>query len=277
MDETTGVNPQDENESQENNQDNIKKKSETEEWINSFFIAVIAAIIIRIFIFAPTVVKGPSMELTLIAEDRLITERVSYFLNIKPSRGDVVTFTEPRSQFYCETDPLRRIYQYFVKRDYIKRVIGIEGDHVQFKSDSILIDGNEYKNYEIKGNQIFINGELIAGNHTAVMENAGVYVNDKKVEEDYTKEPWIVNLDIIDGKIEQAPYSGEKDINIDVKVEKGYVFVMGDNRNNSSDSRKFSASRGDVAAKDGCISLKELSGRVLFRFWPLNKFGGIRK
>jgi len=277
MDETTGVDPQNENENQEINQDNMKKKSETEEWINSFFIAVIAAIIIRIFIFAPTVVKGPSMEQTLIAEDRLITERISYFLNIKPSRGDIITFTEPHSQFYYETDPLRKIYQYFVKRDYIKRVIGIEGDHVQIKSDSILIDGNEYKNYEIKNNQIFIKGELLTGNYTAIMENAGVYVNGKKVEENYTNGDWSVNLDIIDGKIEQAPYSSEKDINIDVKVEKGYVFVMGDNRNNSSDSRKFSAARGDIVAKDGCISLKELSGRVLFRFWPLNKFGGIRK
>jgi len=277
MNETTDENPQNENEAQKSDQENKQKKSEADEWINSFFIAVIAALIIRIFIFAPTIVKGPSMEATLIDGDRLITERVSYFLNLKPSKGDIITFTEPHSAFYYEKDAFGKIYQYFVKRDYIKRVIGVEGDHVQIKSDSILIDGNEYKNYEIKNNKIFINGELLMGNNQAVMEKASVYVNGKKVEEDYTNGPWSVNLNIVNGVIEQTQYSNDKDLNIDVKVEKGYVYVMGDNRNNSSDSRKFSEARGDIAAKNGCISLKELSGRVLFRFWPFNKFGGTRK
>jgi len=277
MDETTERNPQDGKDTFETSEGNKGKKSEADEWISSFFIAVIAAIIIRIFIFAPTIVKGPSMEGTLIDGDRLITERVSYFLNLKPSRGDIITFTEPHSAFYYETDTLGKVYQFFLKRDYIKRVIGVEGDHVQLKSDSILIDDNEYKNFEIKKNQIFINGERLTGNFRAVMNDAKVYVNGKKVEEDYTKEHWNINLSIVNGIIKQTPYSSDKDLNVDVTVEKGYVYVMGDNRNNSSDSRKFSEERGDIAAKNGCISLKEVSGRVLFRFWPFNKFGGIRK
>ncbi|MGE5329362.1 MAG: signal peptidase I [Deltaproteobacteria bacterium] len=277
MEQTTGLDSQNENENNKSEQEDMKKKSEADEWINSFFIAVIAAVIIRIFIFAPTIVKGPSMEGTLIDGDRLITERVSYFLNLKPSKGDIITFTEPHSAFYYETDTLGKIYQFFLKRDYIKRVIGVEGDHVQLKSDSILIDDIEYKNFEIRNKQIFINGELLTGNHYAVMDDAKVYVNDKKVEEDYIKEPWSISLNIVDGVIKQTPYSSDKDLNIDVKVEKGYVYVMGDNRNNSSDSRKFSENRGDIAAKNGCVSLKEISGRVLFRFWPFDKFGGIRK
>lgn len=275
MIDTTDKNP--ENEEPEKEEGNTDKKSETEEWINSFFIAVIAAIIIRIFIFAPTIVKGPSMEPTLIDGDRLITERISYFLNIKPSRGDVITFTEPHSAFYSEEDIIGKTYQYFVKKDYIKRVIGIEGDRVQLKADKIIIDNNEYKNYEIKNNQIFIGGELLMGNHIGIMEKASVYVNGEKVKEDYTNGPWYINIAIVDGKIEPNPYSNNRDVNLDVTVPEGYVYVMGDNRNNSSDSRKFSEARGDIAAKNGCVSIKEISGRVLFRFWPFSKFGGLGK
>lgn len=279
MDEPTELNPQDgdENEIESTDKKKADKKSEADEWINSFFIAVIAAVIIRIFIFAPTIVKGPSMENTLIDGDRLIAERVSYFLNLKPSNGDIITFTEPHSAFYYETDFLGKIYQFFLKRDYIKRVIGVEGDHVQLKSDSILIDGYEFDKYEIKNNQIFINGELLTGNHHAVMDNAKIYVNGAEVKEDYIKESWSVNLNIVNGKIEPTPFSNGKDLNVDVKVQKGYVYVMGDNRNNSSDSRKFSEANGDIAAKNGCISLKEVSGRILFRFWPFSKFGEIKK
>ncbi|MGE5472883.1 MAG: signal peptidase I [Ignavibacteriales bacterium] len=277
MDEPAEFNPQNEIESEKASKDTNKKKSEADEWINSFFIAVIAAVIIRIFIFAPTIVKGPSMESTLIDGDRLITERVSYFLNLKPSRGDIITFTEPHSAFYFETDTLGKIYQFFLKRDYIKRVIGVEGDHVQIKADSIFINDKEFKNFEIKKNQIFIDGELLSGNYNAAMNNTKVYVNGKKLEEDYIKEPWNVNLSIVNGKITQTLFSNDKDLNVDVIVEKGYVYVMGDNRNNSSDSRKFSDERGDIAAKNGCVSLKEVSGRVLFRFWPFNKFGEIKK
>lgn len=253
------------------------KSSEMEEWINSFFIAVIAALIIRIFIFAPTIVKGPSMQNTLQDGDRLITERVSYFLHVKPNHGDVVTFTEPHSRFYSENSPINRAYYFFLKKDYIKRVIGTEGDHVQIRADSIFVDEEEYKDFDIKGDRLYINGTLLTGNHTAYMENAYVVVNNKKLNEDYIKEPWSVSMNIEDSIITQSVYANDRDVNLDITVQKGYIYVLGDNRNNSSDSRKFSMLRGDVAAKDGCISLREISGRVLFRFWPMGKFGGLGK
>lgn len=270
-----GEGKKDSNEPEKSNKK--EKNSEMEEWINSFFIAVIAALIIRIFIFAPTIVKGPSMEQTLEDGDRLITERVSYFLHIKPNHGDVVTFTEPHSRFYFESSPISKTFYFFLKKDYIKRVIGTEGDHVEIRADSIFVDEEEYKDFDIKGDKLYLDGRLLTGNHTAYMQDAYVCVNGKKIDEDYTNGSWSVSMDIENGLITQAPYSNNRDVNLDVTVGKGYIYVLGDNRNNSSDSRKFSAQGGDIAAKDGCISLREISGRVLFRFWPMNKFGGLRK
>ena len=52
----------------------------------------------------------------------------------------------------------------------------------------------------------------------------------------------------------------------DLVVPEGYVFAMGDNRPGSGDCRRF-----------GCIPLEKIEGVVTIRFWPLNKFGTIKK
>ena len=60
--------------------------------------------------------------------------------------------------------------------------------------------------------------------------------------------------------------NGSKDQNYftDFTVPENCVFAMGDNRTGSTDCRAF-----------GCIHLKKIEGKVLFRFWPLSKFGGV--
>ena len=69
----------------------------------------------------------------------------------------------------------------------------------------------------------------------------------------------------------QEPYLQEgvitDDLNgafTDIIVPENTVFVMGDNRGQSTDSRRF-----------GCIPLEKIEGKVLFRFWPLNVFGKV--
>lgn len=260
---------------------NTKKESEKEEWISSILIAVIAAIIIRIFVFAPTIVKGPSMEPTLYGNHRLLAERWSYFLNIKPDRGDIITFTEPSSEYYVVKSPLKKVFHFFTKREYIKRVIGVEGDHLEIKGEYIIANNGVSYDFDIRDRKVFVNGEPLTGDQSATIKNACVYINGEKLEESYITKPWDVSISIengsiIDGRQLNGRIGGE-DVNLDVQVPKGYVYVMGDNRNDSSDSRKFSPARNDYTTVDGCISLKEASGRVILRFWPLDKFGTFKK
>ncbi len=273
--------------------DDIKKDKNTnneqkDDWFGSILIAVIAAVIIRIFIFAPTIVVGPSMEPTLqgpdsvpsffnITNDRLIAERLSYFLKVSPERGQIITFSEPSSDFYAENNSFRKLVKFLGKKDYIKRVIGIGGDHIKIKGDVMELDGRVIPgDYEVRDDRLFINGQHIEGDHDFYIGNAKVYVNGQQLQEEYVNGPWDVVVRINDGRIQM---DSDRDVNIDLTVPQGYVYVMGDNRNYSFDSRKFSPhspSRKSYRTENGCISLKELSGRVVFRFWPTDGFGVIK-
>ena len=76
------------------------------------------------------------------------------------------------------------------------------------------------------------------------------------LQEDYLPEGTITDSGARDG------YGGGQFL--DIIVPEGTVFVLGDNRGNSGDSRKF-----------GCIPYNKIEGKVVLRFWPLNAFGTI--
>lgn len=100
------------------------------DWVKSFAIALILALLIKTFLFEPTQVQGSSMENTLHTGDRVIVNKLG--LKIKPiERGDIVVM---------HFDP--------ADEDYIKRVIGLPGETIQ------LIDGKYY-----------INGNLLEENY----------------------------------------------------------------------------------------------------------------
>ncbi len=110
----------------ENNENNEKKevKNETIEWIKSIITAVVIAILIKTFIFNTTYVLGNSMFPTLHEKDRLFANKVSLYFS-GPARGDIVVLEAPDE----------------VKKDYIKRVIGIEGDIVEIKDGQVYLNG----------------------------------------------------------------------------------------------------------------------------------------
>ncbi len=91
-------------------------------------------------------------------------------------------------------------------------------------------------------------------------ETGDVYVNDEIIDEPYIKESTHRKDAYIDFLIWSGHYSKEEP----VKIEEGYFWAMGDNRNNSSDSRAL-----------GPIPVKELIGHAIFRFWPLNNMGTV--
>ncbi len=193
------------------------------EWFFCILAAFVLAITIKYFFFTPTLVQQTSMTPTILDGERVLINRTVRTFKLPIYRGDIITFERPLDTengvgVYKENNSLSYKFFYnvleFGKVSYIKRVIGVDGDHV-------LI--NEGK----------------------------VYVNDMELEEVYLPEGL------------ETPIRGDY---YDVIVPEGYLFVMGDNRSGSSDSREF-----------GCIPLSKVEGRVSTRLWPLSAFGKIDK
>lgn len=154
------------------------KGKELLSWIVPIVVAIVIAFVVRQYLIAPVTVKGESMEPTYHDNDRVMI--------FKPGSldyDDVIVFQSP-----VEDD------------HYIKRVIGLPGDHV-----------------EVKDEQLYVNGKKVAEPYIA--DTAKQYEKDTGVQytEDFTMD----------------------DVTGEMKVPKDSYFVLGDNRPNSSDSRMY--------------------------------------
>ncbi len=178
-----------------------KSKNESWEWIKALLIAFALAALIRVFLFTPIVVDGISMMPTLEDGDRMIVNKIGYTIG-KPDRFDIVVFHAPE------------------QKDYIKRIIGLPGDAVEYRDDIL-----------------YINGEPM---EEPYLDRYKEEVADSPLTEDFT----------LEGKL-----------NSEV-VPKDHVFVLGDNRRKSKDSRHI-----------GVVPIDEIIGSTKIVFWPLKDFG----
>ena len=203
------------------------------EWIVCFIIAIAIAVLFKYYVGTPTIVQQPSMYPTLQENERLWLNRWNRTIRKMPERGDIVTFEAPtttvlsyeeieKSQIARYENKLTNAFSKFSfyvlengKVSYIKRVIGLPGDHV-------------------------------------VIKDGKTYINDKKLDESYLQ-PGVVT-------------DNGRGYCTDIIVPENSVFVMGDNRTKSTDSRCF-----------GCIPLEKIESKVVIRIWPLNKWGQIDK
>ncbi len=128
------------------------------EWIYCIVIAVVLAILIKYFVGTPTVVKQFSMYPTLEQYDRLILSRINRTIKKLPERGDIITFEAPTESRDVDLEnPVAKYenepkgwwnnFTYHVleinKTSYIKRVIGLPGEHVEIKNNKVYINGDE--------------------------------------------------------------------------------------------------------------------------------------
>lgn len=134
------------------------------EWVYCIVIAVGLALIVRCFIGTPTIVKQKSMYPTLKPDQRLILNRLAITFHSDIKRGEIITFEAPSVLKVSAEDadmsnPVaiyknvnRNIFQKFVyyglewgKTTFIKRVIGLPGEHIEIKNNKVYINGEEYK------------------------------------------------------------------------------------------------------------------------------------
>ncbi len=199
------------------------------EWVYCIVIAVALALIVRYFIGTPTIVQQSSMYPTLKEGQRLILNRTIRITHTMPKRGDIVTFEAPSTRYLSAAKANTPVaeynhninnifskFRYYIlelgKDSYIKRVIGLPGEHIK-------------------------------------IENGKVYINGEELKEDY-----------LQSTVRTEPTG----VFSDLVVPENCIFVMGDNRSGSDDSRKF-----------GCVPLERLESIVWIRFWPFNLFGKV--
>lgn len=194
------------------------------EWVVCFLIAYVIYICINYFLGTIAGIRQTSMFPTAKEGERVIVGRRILY-NHEVKRGQIVTISAPDNIAKDSSD---------VVATYIKR------------------DGFDWFTYNVLeiGKKSYIKRVIAVGGDTLkITEDGRVVLNGELLEESY----------LPDGTT--TPITGDY---YDLKVPEGCVFVMGDNRAASRDSREF-----------GVVPLDKVEGIVHIRVWPLNKIGEI--
>ena len=220
--------------------------------LTTIFYALIIAIIIRSVLFQPFYIPSSSMEPTLLVGDRLFVSKYTYgysrhslpfspkiynkrLLSKKPDMGDVIVFKTPLDN----------------RTDYIKRLIGLPGDNIQFINGDLLVNNNQ-----IFKSRISQNDKIYCGNQTI-----NVNTFEEKLPNGKTH-----------NSVYLKSYSFQNSDNFIVPSK--HYFFLGDNRDCSKDSR-YLTSVGYVH-EDNLVGKAQfiffsLENSRFFEFWKWNK------
>ncbi|MCM3567808.1 signal peptidase I [Neobacillus mesonae] len=174
-------------------------KREGMEWVKAFAIGLIIFAFIRTFFFSNYVVEGESMMPTLQDGNKLVVNKLGYQVS-DLDRFDVIVF---------HANP---------KEDFVKRIIGLPGDKLEYRNDQLYINGQKFD------------------------------------------EPFLAKYKRKSPGMKLTGDFSLKEITGEDTVPEGKLFVLGDNRLGSWDSRHF-----------GFISIDQVVGKVDLRYWPLNE------
>ena len=231
-----------------------KKESSLWSFIKTLIYAVLIALVIRTFAYEPFNIPTKSMVPTLLDGDYIFVSKFAYgysgysfpfvtlpiegrFLSSPPERGDVIVFRLPKDG----------------KTDYIKRLIGLPGDEIQVKNGILFINNQPVKREKVE--------DYIETSPTGVNYRYSQYIetlpNNRQhfiIERSDTHVPFDRD------PLVPAPFNTADNTPV-YKVPAGHYFMMGDNRDNSADSR--------VLSQVGYIPERNLIGKAQLRFFSL--------
>ncbi|MFD1039033.1 signal peptidase I [Virgibacillus byunsanensis] len=157
-----------------------KGKNEWVEWGKAIFIAILVAFFLRSFVFATSIVEGESMDPTLQDGERVIFNKIIYFID-EPERGDIVIIERPT-------------------KNYVKRVIALPGETIKIDNHVLYINEEAYE-------QNFIRQEALnsTGNFGPIQvpeNNYFVMGDNRAISKDSRNGLGMINEDDIIGKSE---------------------------------------------------------------------------
>jgi signal peptidase I len=232
------------------------------EYFESFVVTLVMAIFGMTFILQAVTVPTGSMQNTILVGDYLLVNKFIFspgggslpFLPQREiERGDIIVFKYPGNKLHPEMDKMHGASATPFQVNYVKRVIGLPGETVEFKND-----------------QVFINGELLPehrlmGDPPDPEDDKSALVV-KEFEERKPEDKWDVyysrkKLEAVraGGNLSRAGYEfgveGKQ-----MKVPENSFFVMGDSRDNSEDSRYW-----------GFVPRDLVIGRAMFVYWSCDR------
>lgn len=210
-----------------------QKKSVWREWGEGLLVAGLLAFVIRSFLFEPFKIPSSSMVPTLLVGDHIFVNKFHYGLRIPFTKYWPVHYhTLERG------DVVVFIYPVDESKDFIKRVIGLPGDEIQ-----------------TSGQELYVNGARVG--HMSISPS-----DDLSDSDQYT-----YYRETLDGEAYTIRYHRYYSLpDRQFTVPEGMFFVMGDNRDNSQDSREW-----------GAVPEKHLKGKAMF-VWLSRDYdeGGVR-
>jgi signal peptidase I len=238
-----------------------KKKQGTDWWaeLRAIFWLVLAVLAFHTFVAKPFYIPSESMMPGLLTGDRLVVTKYPYgwswvspsfhvlppiegrLFGRMPERGDVVILTPPQE-----------------RSDYIKRVIGLPGDTIQMLDGQLILNGKPVKREMRPATMIPIDDNVPCDPlHDRFGEDHRVQVDGKL----YCRLP-VVRETLPDGRYYDTIDEGktEEDNYGPITVPAGHVFLMGDNRDNSADSRVPLSGQG----LGGPVPWENIGGRAEF-------------
>jgi signal peptidase I len=211
------------------------RKGELREYAESIFVAIFVALLLRAFVIEAFKIPSGSMLPTLQIQDHIFVNKLAYgpqipftsvrlWSSLPPKRGDVMVFISPDGPPDNPTD-------------YIKRAIALPGDTLLVEKGHPIINGWRVPSCRV-GPYAYNEGASNPRHGELFVEFLGEI-------------SYLTLFDDKGGAREEGPY----------QVKAGETWVLGDNRNNSSDSRAWYGGRG------GGVPDANLKGRALFVWW----------
>ncbi|MBB3228459.1 signal peptidase I [Luteibacter sp. Sphag1AF] len=228
------------------------------DWSRSLFPVLLVVLLLRSFVAEPFRIPSGSMMPTLDVGDFILVNKFSYGLRMpafnnklldigEPKRGDVVVFRFPG--FMCPDENGKAVrsgdascqdpHAPVASENWIKRVIGLPGDRI-----------------ETRGSELYVNGERVGADDVGPYKGNMNRLEDRQMIE-HDARVLTEHLGSVNHLIAQMPsFNSPMDIPnaaVPSEVPKGCYIVMGDNRNNSIDSRWW-----------GCMPEQNLVGKAFF-------------